>query len=145
MGGELRTSVGHNPFGYAMYAHYAGAVQICQLFSRVGSLDGNKMGNLGQPIDNDPNGVMSTGGPWKSGDKIHSDFIPFPLGDLQRLKQSCGSLVFGLDSLTHITFGYIRTNLPLHPMPPKIFTELLIHLRSARVDGVGSIMSFLQD
>src|SRR3954466_10279195 len=49
-----------------------------------------------------------------------------------------------LDSLTYITLGDIASDFSLHLMPPKLFFQILIHLRSSGVDRVKSIMSFLQ-
>src|SRR3954469_25773311 len=50
-----------------------------------------------------------------------------------------------LNSLTYITLGDIASDFSLHLMPPKLFLQILIHLRSSGVDRIKSIMSFLQN
>src|SRR3954470_15163007 len=50
-----------------------------------------------------------------------------------------------LDSLTYITLGDIASDFSLHLMPPKLLLQILIHLRSSRVDRIKSIMGFLQN
>ena len=77
---------------------------------------------------------MASVGPRKSGNKVHPNFIPLPFGNLQRLKQSSGPLVFSFDSLTDITSGYVGANFSLHPMPPKLLSKILVHFGSAGVD-----------
>src|SRR3954463_3218700 len=49
------------------------------------------------------------------------------------------------DSLTDITLGYVASNFSLHLLPPKLLLQILIHLRSSRVDRIKSIMRFLQN
>src|SRR3954468_18297767 len=50
-----------------------------------------------------------------------------------------------LDSLTYITLGDIASDFSLHLLPPKLFFQILIHLRSSEVDRIKSIMSLLQN
>ena len=126
-----------------MQAYCSGDIQVSQLVSPIGGVHWNEMGNLGQTVNDDPDGVMTSVGSWKSGDKIHPDFIPFPLGNFQGLKESSGSLMFSFDLLTHITLGYERANYSLHPMLPKFLTKILVQFGSTRVNGVRGLMGFL--
>src|SRR3954465_9270739 len=103
------------------------------------------MGYLGQSINYGPNRVISPTRCRQTGNKIHSDGMPFPFRNLQWLQQSCGSLMSRLDSLTYITLGGIASDFSLHLMPPKLLLQILIHLRSSVVDRIKSIMSFLQN
>src|SRR3954464_9519911 len=50
-----------------------------------------------------------------------------------------------LDSLTYITLGDIASDFSLHLMPPKLFLQILIHLRSSVVDRIKSIMGLFQN
>src|SRR4051812_23323501 len=50
-----------------------------------------------------------------------------------------------LDSLTYITLGDIASDFSLRLMTPELFLQILIDLRSSRVDRIKSIMSFLQN
>src|SRR3954465_9996249 len=50
-----------------------------------------------------------------------------------------------LDSLTYITLGDIASDFSLHFMPPKLFPQILIHLRSSGVDRIKSIMGLFQN
>src|SRR3954469_16189990 len=81
----------------------------------------------------------------QSGDKVHSNGIPFPFRNLQWLQQSSGSLMSCLDSLTYITLGDIASDFSLHFMPPKLLFQILIHLSFSGMDRIKSIMSFLQN
>ena len=57
-------------------------VEVFQLGSSVCGLDGYKMGNFGQTVNNDLDGIVSMIGPRKSGNKIHPYLFPLPLGNL---------------------------------------------------------------
>src|SRR3954465_8546258 len=103
------------------------------------------MGDFGQSVHYDPDRVISPTISRQSGDKVHSNRIPFPFRNLQWLQQSCGSLMSRLDSLTYITLGDIASDFSLHLMPSELFFQILIHLRSSGVDRIKSIMSFLQN
>src|SRR3954467_12716513 len=103
------------------------------------------MSDFGQSINYDPNRVISPTRSRQSGDKVHSNGIPFPFWNLQWLHQSCGSLLSHLDSLTYSTVGDIASDFALHLMPPKLFLQILIHLRSSGVDRINSIMGLFQN
>src|SRR4051812_29769538 len=103
------------------------------------------MGDLGQSVHYDPDRVISPNRSRQSGDKVHSNGIPFPFRNQQWLQQSSRSLMSCLDSLTYITLGDIASDFSLHLIPPKLFFHILIHLGSSGVDRIKSIMSFLQN
>src|SRR3954463_9578852 len=50
-----------------------------------------------------------------------------------------------LDSLKYITLGDIASDFSLHLMPPKLFLQILIHLRSSGVDRIKGIMGLFQN
>src|SRR3954467_6306580 len=103
------------------------------------------MGDIGLFVNYDPDRVISPTRSRQSGDKVHSNGIPFPFRNLQGLQQSCGSLMSCLDSLTYITLGDIASDFSLHLMPPKLLFRILIHLSSSGMDRIKSIMSVLQN
>src|SRR3954470_15415842 len=103
------------------------------------------MGDFGQSVNYDPDRVISPTRSRQSGDRVHSNGIPFPFRNLQRLQQSSGSLMSCLDSLTYITLGDIASDFSLHLMPPKLLFQILIHLSSSGMDRIKSIMSLLQN
>src|SRR4051812_30655431 len=103
------------------------------------------MGDFGQSVHYDPDRVISPTRSRQSGDKVHSNGIPFPFQNLQGLQQSSGSLMSCLDSLTYVTFGDIASDFSLHLMPPKLLFQILIHLSSSGMDRIKSIMSFLEN
>src|SRR3954467_12147701 len=98
------------------------------------------MGDFGQSVHYDPDRVISPTRSRQSGDKVHSNGIPFPFRNLQWLQQSSGSLMSCLDSLRYITLGDITINFSLHLMPPKLFFQILIHLSPSGVDSVGDML-----
>src|SRR3954471_11255976 len=102
------------------------------------------MGDFGQSVHYDPDRVISLTRSRQSGDKVHSNGIPFPFRNLQWLQQSSGSLMSCLDSLTYITLGDIASDFSLHLMPPKLLFQILIHLSSSGMDRIKSIMSLFQ-
>ena len=69
-----------------MQANDAGDVKIRQLLYGQLYPYRQEMGHLGQPIDDDPNGIHPPGGSGKTGDKVHADGIPLPFWYRQRLK-----------------------------------------------------------
>jgi hypothetical protein len=77
--------------------------------------------------------------------EIHTDFIPFPLRDLQRLQQSSWSLVLCFDPSTTIAHSHMLCDFPLHSVPPEFLLQILIHLLTARVNRISCLMSFLKD
>src|SRR3954471_22615394 len=103
------------------------------------------MGDFGQFVHYDPDGVISPTRSRQSSDKVHSNGIPFPFRNLQGLQQASGCLMSCLDSLTYVTLGDIASDFSLHLMPPKLLLQILIHLSSSGMDRIKSIMSLLQN
>ena len=128
-----------------MKTNNTGHVDVSQLVRLVGSADRNKVGYFSKPVGNDPNGIMPSVGVGQASNKVHTDFIPFPLGNLEGLKQSSQSLVLSLDPLTNVTVLDERHDLSLHAMPPELLPEVLIHFGSSRVNGVEGLVCLLHD
>src|SRR3954469_18208536 len=90
--------------------------------------NGEEVSNFGESINDHEDGIISFLGFWKASDEIHTDFVPFPLGNRQRLKSTSRSLMFCLNATTNITFGNEQSNLSFHPSQPKSLASLRISL-----------------
>src|SRR4051812_1706123 len=99
--------------------HNSRDVQVRQLASSYRLANRKEVSNFGKPIYDNEDGIVSFLGFWKSGDEVHTDFVPFPLWNRQRLKSASRSLMFGLNATTNITFGNELSNFSLHPSQPK--------------------------
>jgi hypothetical protein len=53
--------------------------------------------------------------------------------------------MFGLDSLTGVTFGHILCYLSLHSCPPEILLQILIHLIGSWMDRIPRAMGLVHD
>src|SRR3954469_20203991 len=99
--------------------HNSRDVQVCQLTSSYRLANGKEVSNLGKSINDNEDGIISFLDFWKAGDEVHTDFVPFPLGNGHWLKSTSRSLVFCLNVTTNITFSNKFSNVSLHPGPPK--------------------------
>ena len=88
---------------------------------------------------------MPTIGLGQAGNKVHTNFIPFPLENFEGLKQSGRSLVLSLDPLTNVTILDKQRDFTLHAMPPKFLLEILVHFGPSRVNGVEGLVCLLHD
>src|SRR3954469_18492708 len=89
--------------------------------------NGEEVSNFGESIDDNEDGIISFLGFWKTSDEVHTDFVPFPLGNRQRLKSTSMSLMFCLNATTNITFNNKLSNVSFHPSPPKSLAEISVH------------------
>src|SRR3954466_13766193 len=103
------------------------------------------MSNFGKMINDYEDGIISFLGFWKASDEVHTDFIPFPLGDRQRSKSTSRSLMFCLNATTNITFSNKLSNFSLHPSPPKYLAYILIHFSTTAMNREGRFMGFSKD
>jgi hypothetical protein len=92
-----------------------------------------------------PDGVITSTSVRQTDYKVHHNLIPFPLRNLQRLQQTCGSLMLCLDPLTTVAYSHILCYLPFHIVPPESFLQVLVHLFTARVYGISCLMRFLEN
>src|SRR3954465_4025869 len=120
-------------------------VQIRQLSCRNGVLHWKEVGNFGEVVDDDKDGIVLLLRQRKTCDEIHLNVIPFPLRNLKWLKQPCWPLMLCFHSPAHITPGDKTGNIPLHTSPPKALLEVLIHLGATRVDRQLRVMGLLQN
>src|SRR3954466_4388062 len=117
--GEKATTIRIDYQRYTVKRHNSRDVQVCQLTSSYRLANGKEVGNFGKPIYDNEYGIISFLGFWKAGDEVHTDFVPFPLGNRQRLKCTSRSLMFCLNATTNITFSDELSDFSLHPSPPK--------------------------
>jgi hypothetical protein len=103
------------------------------------------MGRLYQVVHYYPDGVITSTSTRQTNYKVHPNLIQFPLRNLYRLQQTCGSLMLCLDSLTTVAYSHILGYLPFHSVPPESFLQVLVHLFVARVYGIRYLMSFLEN
>src|ERR1041385_744194 len=99
--------------------HNSRGVQVRQLTSSYRLANWKEVSNFGKSVNDYEDGIVSFLGFWKAGDEVHTEFVPFPLGNRQRLKCASRSLVFYLNATTNITFNNKSSNVSLHPGPPK--------------------------
>src|SRR5436190_18391506 len=99
-----------------------------------GCLDGKEMSGLRKSIDNNPNRIIPLRSLRKSSNEIHSNVLPCPRRNGQRLKSFGRLKMFGFLSLANIALGDVSSDLPLHTSPPKLLLEILIHLGTTRMN-----------
>src|SRR3954466_4899464 len=99
--------------------HNSRDIQVRQLTSSYRLANRKEVSNFGKSIYDNEDGIVSFLGSCKAGDEVHTDFVPFPLRNGQRLKCTSRSLMFCLNATTNITFGDKLSNVSLHPSPPK--------------------------
>src|ERR1041385_5927305 len=115
--GEKDTSVRIDFQRNTVKIHNSRDVQVRQLTSSYRLTNWKEVSNFGKSVNDNEDGIISFLGFWRAGDEVHTDFVPFPLGNRQWLKSTNRSLVFGLNATTNITFGNISSNVSLHPSP----------------------------
>src|SRR3954466_2050126 len=117
--GEKATTIRIDYQRNTMKRHNSRDVQVRQRTSSYRLANGKEVRNFGKSVNDNKDGTVSFLGFWKAGDEVHTDFVPFPLGNRQRLKCTSRSLVFCLTATTNITFSNKSSNVSLHPGPPK--------------------------
>src|ERR1041385_2197708 len=117
--GEKATSIRIDHQRNTVKRHNSRDVQVRQLASSYRLANGKEVSNFGKSVNDHEDGIISFLGFWKAGDEIHTDLVPFPLGNRQWLKSTSRSLVFCLNATTNITFSNISSNVSLHLGPPK--------------------------
>ena len=102
------------------------------------------MGRLCQTVHYYPYGVITSTSARQTDYEVHSDLIPFPLRNLQRLQQTCRSLMFCFNPLTTVTHSHILCYFPFHTIPPESFLQVLVHLLTIGVYRVCCLMGLLR-
>src|ERR1041385_2556004 len=94
--GEKATSIRIDFQRNTMKRHNSRDVQVRQLTSSNRLANREEVRNFGKSLNDNEDGIISFLGFWKAGDEFHTDFVPFPLWNRQRLKCTSRSLMFAL-------------------------------------------------
>jgi hypothetical protein len=101
------------------------------------------MGRLCQTVHYYPDGVITSA---RQPDyEIHSDLIPFPMRNLQRLQQTCRFLVFCFNPLTTVTYSHILCYFSFHTVPLESFLQVFVHLLTTRVYRLCYLIGFFEN
>jgi hypothetical protein len=103
------------------------------------------MDRLCQMVHYYPDGVITSSSAGQTNYKVHPNLIMFPMWNLQRLQQTCGSLMFCLDPLTTVASSHILCYLSFHTIPLESPLQVLVHFLTTRVYRVCCLMSFLEN
>jgi hypothetical protein len=82
---KLGPSVRNDGLRHTMQAQDARNIQFSVLLSPLEGVHQNEMSRLGKPVDEYPNGVKLVAGESQTHNKIHTDVLPFPGRNTQRL------------------------------------------------------------
>ena len=93
------------------------------------------MSHFRELVDDNEDSIISVLGLWKTSHEVHFDMIKLPLWDSKRLEETSWSLVFCFHSSTDITFIHELSNFSFHSSPPIRLLEVMIHLRTSRMNG----------
>jgi hypothetical protein len=103
------------------------------------------MSRFGEPIYNNPYGVIFFRSIGQSHNKVHAYVIPFPQGYCQWLQGTDHFQVTCFDALASITFRHIFSNLPLYSGPPIKLSEVMIYLVASRMNREFGQVCLIQD
>jgi hypothetical protein len=141
---ELRPSVRNDGLRHTMQAQDARNIQFSVLLSHVEGVHRNEMSKLGKSIDDYSNSVKLAVGERRTHNKIHTNVLPFPGRNTQRLHQSSRPHMISFDPSTRVAFRNIVSSLTLHTDPPELCLQILTHLCAARVDRIFGSVSFIK-
>src|SRR3954463_16146420 len=109
-------------------------VELCQLRCCDGLFDRKKMSHFGELVDDDEDSIISTLGLRKTSDEVHFNMIKLPFWNSKRLEETSWSLVFYFHPSADITFIHELSNFSLHSSPPIRLLEVMVHLRTSRMN-----------
>src|SRR3954463_263357 len=128
-----------------MQGDNSGGVQLCQLRCCDRLFDRKKMSHFGELVDDDEDSIISTLGLWKTSHEVHFNMIKLPFRNSKRLEKTSWSLVFCFQPSADITFIHELSNLTLHSSPPIRLLEVMVHLRTSRINRQKRIMRFVHN
>ena len=111
----------------------------------ITGLHWKKMSGFSEAVNYNPNRIISSWGGRQTNNEVHTNILPFPWRNIQRLKHTGGFEVTRFNSLVDVTLRNIVSYLPLHPCPPEPLFQILIHFITARVDWVPREMSLIKN
>src|SRR3954462_370952 len=102
--------------------------------SRDRLIDWQKVGNLGESIDDDKDSIVAFLRSGETSDEVHLDLVPLPFRNRKWLQSSSRSLMFVFDATANVTLFNITRNVLFHAIPPVPLTNVLAHLGATGVD-----------
>ena len=109
-------------------------IKLRQLSCSDRLFDRQKVSHFSEFVDDNEYSIIATLGLWKSRHEVHLNVVKLPFWNGKRLVETSWPLVFCLHSSADITLIHELTNLALHSSPPISLLEVLVHLRTPRVD-----------
>src|SRR3954465_16048559 len=128
-----------------MQGDNSGGVELCQLCCCDRLFDRKKMSHFGELVDDDEDSIISMLGLRKSSHEAHFDMIKLPFWNSKRLEETSWSLVFCFHPSADITFIHELGNFSLHSSPPIRLLEVMVHLRTSRMNGQKRIMRLVHN
>ena len=93
------------------------------------------MSHFSKLVDDNKDSIISALGLGKSIHEVHLNMVKLPLWNGKRLEETGWQLVFCFHSSADITFIHELSNFLLHSSPPIRLLEVMIHLRTSRMNG----------
>jgi hypothetical protein len=83
---KLEPSIRGDGLGHTMQTHDASNIKFSVLLSTVVGVHQNEMSRLGEPIDDQPDGIKLVGRERQIHNEIHTDVFPFLGKNIQRMQ-----------------------------------------------------------
>ena len=103
------------------------------------------MSHFSELVDDNEDSIISTLGLRKSSHEVHFDMIKLSFWDSKRLEETNWSLVFCFHPSTDITFVHELGDFSLHSSPPIRLLEVMVHLRTSRMNGKKRIVRLVHN
>ena len=103
------------------------------------------MSHFSELVDDNEDSIIATLGLWKSSHEVHLNVVKLPFWDGKRLEETSWSLVFCFHSSADITFIHELSNFSLHSSPPIRLLEVMVHLRTSRMNGKKRIVRLVHN
>ena len=103
------------------------------------------MSHFRELVNDNEDSVISALGLGKSSHEVHFDMIKLPFWNSKRLEETSWSLVFCFHPSTDITFVHELSDFSLHSSPPIRLLEVMVHLRTSRMNGKKRIVRLVHN
>ena len=103
------------------------------------------MSHFSKLVDDNKDSIISALGLGKSSHEVHFDMIKLPFWDRKRLEETSWSLVFCFHPSADITYIHELSNFSLHSSPPIRLLEVMVHLRTSRMNGKKRIVRLVHN
>lgn len=134
---KLSTPIRNDSKGDFMHSHNLYEIQSSIILRLICcSLDRNKIGWFGHPINNNPNRIMLPSFMGQTYNEIHIGIFPLADGYWYILRQPSCSLMFGLDLFKIKDLVHKIRYIPLQIIPPRGPLQVTIYLGGSRINGI---------